>query len=68
MQVLRQLVGVAADLVVELAAEIPVGEHPDDRGEAARITHVSSAEPPASRQRIGIDLYAENVARAADRM
>ena len=34
----------------------------------ARITQVNIAEPPASRQRIGIDLYAENVARAADRM
>ena len=34
----------------------------------ARITNVSAAEPPASRQRIGTDLYAENVARAADRM
>ena len=35
---------------------------------AARITHVSAAEPPASRQRIGTDLYAEYVARAADRV
>jgi hypothetical protein len=34
----------------------------------ARITSVSAAEPPASRQRIGTDLYAENVARAADRV
>ena len=34
----------------------------------ARITNVSAADPPASRQRIGTDLYAENVARAADRM
>src|SRR5579859_1682556 len=34
----------------------------------ARITQVSAAEPPASRQRIGTDLYAENVARAADRV
>src|SRR3954452_6245021 len=33
-----------------------------------RITSVSSAEPPASRQRIGSRLYAEDVARAADRM
>src|SRR2546421_7211290 len=33
-----------------------------------RITSVSAAEPPASRQRIGSRLYAENVARAADRM
>jgi hypothetical protein len=33
-----------------------------------RITSVSAAEPPASRQRIGALLYAENVARAADRM
>src|ERR1044072_6398613 len=29
---------------------------------------VSAAEPPASRQRIGCRLYAEYVARAADRM
>src|SRR5579871_5423218 len=34
----------------------------------ARITNVSAAEPPARRQRIGTVLYAENVARAADRM
>ena len=33
-----------------------------------RITHVSTAEPPANRHRIGSDLYAENVARAADRV
>src|SRR5215203_280985 len=33
-----------------------------------RITSVSAAEPPASRQRIGRRLYAEDVARAADRM
>src|SRR5215218_3740641 len=33
-----------------------------------RITSVSSAEPPASRQRIGSRLYAEDVACAADRM
>src|SRR3954452_5789775 len=33
-----------------------------------RITSVSAAEPPASRQRIGWRLYAEYVARAADRM
>src|SRR5215213_8624431 len=33
-----------------------------------RITRVSAAEPPASRQRIGRLLYAEDVARAADRM
>src|SRR6185436_13851932 len=33
-----------------------------------RITRVSAAEPPASRQRIGRRLYAEDVARAADRM
>src|SRR4051795_10315765 len=33
-----------------------------------RITSVSAAEPPASRQRIGRCLYAEYVARAADRM
>src|SRR5215210_2275503 len=33
-----------------------------------RITSVSAAEPPASRQRIGSRLYAEDVARAADRM
>src|SRR3954463_7299107 len=34
----------------------------------SRITSVSAAEPPASRQRIGWRLYAEYVARAADRM
>src|SRR5947209_19317107 len=34
----------------------------------ARMTNVSAADPPASRQRIGSDLYAEDVARAADRM
>src|SRR5215217_3181907 len=34
----------------------------------SRITSVSSAEPPASRQRIGSRLYAEDVACAADRM
>src|SRR5579875_2807399 len=34
----------------------------------ARMTKVSTAEPPARRQRIGTRLYAENVARAADRM
>src|SRR4051812_31957006 len=33
-----------------------------------RITSVSAADPPASRQRIGRGLYAEDVARAADRM
>src|SRR3954447_20387450 len=33
-----------------------------------RITSVRAAEPPASRQRIGRSLYAEDVARAADRM
>src|SRR4051812_25681745 len=33
-----------------------------------RMTSVSTAEPPASRQRIGRRLYAEDVARAADRM
>src|SRR3954454_17653674 len=34
----------------------------------SRITSVSAAEPPASRQRIGWRLYAEYVACAADRM
>src|SRR3954453_18254469 len=34
----------------------------------SRITSVSAAEPPARRQRIGSRLYAEDVARAADRM
>src|SRR4051812_34703757 len=34
----------------------------------SRITSVSAAEPPARRQRIGWRLYAEYVARAADRM
>src|SRR3954447_20804382 len=33
-----------------------------------RMTSVRSAEPPARRQRIGSALYAEDVARAADRM
>src|ERR1044072_4108611 len=33
-----------------------------------RITSVRSAEPPASRQRIGRRPYAEDVARAADRV
>src|SRR5918998_1387926 len=34
----------------------------------SRITSVSAADPPASRQRIGRRLYAEDVARAADRV
>ena len=34
----------------------------------SRITSVRRADPPASRQRIGSRLYAEDVARAADRM
>src|SRR5215218_2181923 len=34
----------------------------------SRMTSVNSADPPASRQRIGSRLYAEDVARAADRM
>src|ERR687888_225043 len=34
----------------------------------SRITSVSAAEPPASRQRIGRRLYAEDVACAADCM
>src|SRR5215217_264500 len=33
-----------------------------------RMTSVSAADPPASRQRIGSRLYAEDVSRAADRM
>src|SRR3954449_510519 len=33
-----------------------------------RMTSVRTAEPPASRQRIGTRLYAEDVARAADRV
>ena len=33
-----------------------------------RITNVSAADPPASRQRMGNALYAEDVACAADRM
>src|ERR1700736_370578 len=41
---------------------------PTSAANAARITNVSAADPPASRQRMGSDLYAENVARAADRM
>src|SRR5207248_6200523 len=35
---------------------------------AARMTNVSAADPPASRHRTGTVLYAEYVARAADRM
>src|SRR5918994_5402008 len=34
----------------------------------SRITSVSAADPPARRQRIGRRLYAEDVARAADRV
>src|SRR3954452_6216276 len=33
-----------------------------------RMTSVRAADPPARRQRIGRRLYAEDVARAADRM
>src|SRR5215212_4694923 len=34
----------------------------------SRMMSVSAADPPARRQRIGRRLYAEDVARAADRM
>src|SRR4051794_35825895 len=41
---------------------------PTTAAKPIRITSVSAAEPPASRQRIGRRLYAEDVARAADCM
>src|SRR3954447_26397748 len=41
---------------------------PTTAAKPIRITSVRTAEPPASRQRIGRRLYAEDVARAADRM
>src|SRR5579884_659514 len=41
---------------------------PTSAAKAARMTKVRAADPPANRQRTGIVLYAENVARAADRM
>src|SRR4051794_21603432 len=41
---------------------------PTTKAKPHRITSVRAAEPPAIRQRIGRRLYAEDVARAADRM
>src|SRR5215210_5136699 len=46
----------------------PVVSVPTAPAKPQRITSVSSADPPARRQRIGTRLGAENVARAADRM
>src|SRR4051794_25413599 len=46
----------------------PVVRTPTIAANPQRMTSVSRAEPPASRQRIGSALYAEDVARAADRM
>src|SRR3954454_10102634 len=46
----------------------PVVSTPTIAAKPQRMTSVSSAEPPARRQRIGRRLYAEDVARAADRM
>src|SRR4051794_33062163 len=46
----------------------PVVSTPTITAKPHRMTSVSTAEPPASRQRIGTRLYAEDVARAADRM
>src|SRR5256885_17091178 len=46
----------------------PVVSTPTIAANPQRMTSVSSAEPPARRQRIGRRLYAEDVARAADRM
>src|SRR3954463_9207934 len=46
----------------------PVVSTPTIAANPQRMTSVSSAEPPASRQRMGRRLYAEDVARAADRM
>src|SRR3954469_8137399 len=45
-----------------------VARTPTTVANPSRITSVSRAEPPASRQRIGSRLYAEDVACAADRM
>ncbi len=41
---------------------------PTTAANAAKITNVSTADPPARRHRIGTVLYAENVACAADRV
>src|SRR5581483_1620590 len=41
---------------------------PTSAANDARITQVSIADPPARRHVIGIRLYAEDVARAADRV
>src|SRR5215210_6046013 len=46
----------------------PVVSTPTIAAKPQRMTSVSSADPPARRQRIGRRLYAEDVARAADRM
>src|SRR3954471_20236641 len=50
---------------LEIARVVSV---PTITAKPSRITSVSAAEPPASRQRIGWRLYAEYVACAADRM
>src|SRR5688572_19618490 len=61
---------VAASLIWRLKSELiwRVVSTPTIAAKPSRITSVSSAEPPASRQRIGSRLYAEDVACAADRM
>src|SRR5918998_2997392 len=46
----------------------PVVSTPTIAAKPQRRTSVSAAEPPASRQRIGSRLYAEDVPCAADRM
>src|SRR3954468_12547620 len=53
---------------LKLARMLRVVSTPTIAAKPQRITSVRSAEPPASRQRIGSCLYAEDVARAADRM
>src|SRR4051794_35399010 len=53
---------------LKLARMLRVVSTPTIAAKPSRITSVRSAEPPASRQRIGSRLYAEDVARAADRM
>ena len=56
------------DLALEVLVQALRVRPPTAPAKPHRITSVSSAEPPASRQRIGICLGAENVACAADRM
>src|SRR5215218_3860427 len=53
---------------LKFARMLRVVRTPTIAAKPSRITSVSSAEPPASRQRIGSRLYAEDVACAADRM